>query len=234
MNPSTIFIVFSALVASSTPKSQCVAFLLPTRNNVEYDHPLSSLSLSSLSSSSWSTLASHRYRAAKRNNSCFGHSNDAVVVGGLTTTSTRVFASNPATSPSSSTVSSLTVAAAVSSAIVDLKRVLTRAYATFFNPMATSWYAPDVSFDDPLTSFTGVESYKNNVDMLAGRTMLGRVMFDDACIILHSVTGGEVTTEQQGREGSSGSNVHIADIVTRWTLRVTVKVLPWKPVSRHA
>lgn len=185
MNPSTILIVFSA--ASSTPKSRCVAFLLPTRNNVEYDHPLSSLSLTSLSS--------HRYRAAKRNKSCCGHGNDTVVVGGLTT-STRVFASNPATHPSSSTVSSSTVAAAASSAIVDLKRVLTREYATFFNPMVTSWYAPDVSFDDPLTSLTGVESYKNNVDMLAGRTMLGRVMFDDACIILHSVTGGEVTSKQ--------------------------------------
>ena len=86
--------------------------------------------------------------------------------------------------------------------------------------MIESWYAPDVSFDDPLTSLTGVGSYRDNVDMLAGRTMLGRAMFDGARIDLHSVTGGGILSEATGG---------IADVVTRWTLKVTVRVLPWKP-----
>jgi len=76
--------------------------------------------------------------------------------------------------------------------------------------MIESWYAPDVSFDDPLTSLTGVGSYRDNV----------RAMFDGARINLHSVTGGGILSEATGG---------IADVVTRWTLKVTVRVLPWKP-----
>jgi len=79
-----------------------------------------------------------------------------------------------------------------------------------------------VAFIDPLNNLSGVTAYKNNVDMLAGRTALGRVLFDDAGISLHSVTGGSV-----GEDGKSVEN-----IVTRWTLRVTVKILPWKPTAR--
>lgn len=52
---------------------------------------------------------------------------------------------------------------------------------------------------------------------------MGRLLFDDAGIVLHSVTGGEI-----GEDGSIG------DIVTRWTLRVTAKVLPWKPTARFS
>jgi hypothetical protein len=88
--------------------------------------------------------------------------------------------------------------------------------------MVESWYARDVSFDDPLTSLTGVDSYRANVDMLAGRTLLGRIMFEDAGINLHSVTGGEVVSNDDG-------SVLINDVVTRWTLKVTVKVFPWRP-----
>ncbi|KAL9181900.1 hypothetical protein ACHAXT_012243 [Thalassiosira profunda] len=102
-----------------------------------------------------------------------------------------------------------------------LKRVLTQEYLSFFNPMVDSWYKKDVTFDDPLTSLSGVDSYRNNVDMLAGRTLLGKLLFDGAGINLHSVTGGEIT-------GENGS-VAIGDVVTRWTLRMTLKVLPWKP-----
>lgn len=110
----------------------------------------------------------------------------------------------------------------LSNAITKLKRVLTQEYISFFNPMVDSWYAPDVTFDDPLTSLSGVNSYRNNVDMLAGRTLLGKILFDGASINLHSVTGGEISHVKNG-------SLQIADVITRWTLRVTAKVLPWKP-----
>ena len=103
-----------------------------------------------------------------------------------------------------------------------LKQVITKEYISFFNPMVDSWYAPDVTFDDPMTSLSGVDSYRDNVDMLAGRTLLGKVLFDGAGINLHSVTGGEVTVNENG-------TIEIADIITRWTLRMTVKILPWSP-----
>ena len=57
--------------------------------------------------------------------------------------------------------------------------------------------------------------------MLAGRTFVGKVLFEGAGIILHSVTGGEII-ERNGE-------VAVDDIITRWTLRVTAKVLPWTP-----
>jgi len=102
-----------------------------------------------------------------------------------------------------------------------MKQVLAKEYISFFNPMVDSWYAPDVSFDDPLTSLSGVDSYRKNVDMLAGRTLMGKILFDDAGINLHSVTGGAIT--------ETNGNIEIANVITRWTLRVTAKVLPWKP-----
>mmetsp|Transcript_7279 Transcript_7279/g.13572 ORF Transcript_7279/g.13572 Transcript_7279/m.13572 type:complete len:435 (-) Transcript_7279:275-1579(-) len=102
-----------------------------------------------------------------------------------------------------------------------LKRVLAQEYTSFFDPMVSSWYKPDVTFVDPLTSLSGVDSYRANVDMLAGRTLMGKLLFDGAGINLHSVTGGEIS--------ETNGNVEIADVITRWTLRVTAKVLPWKP-----
>ena len=75
-----------------------------------------------------------------------------------------------------------------------------------------------------MTSLSGVDSYRDNVDMLAGRTWMGKLLFDGAGINLHSVTGGEIT------ESASG-DVQVSEIVTRWTLRVTAKVLPWKPTA---
>ena len=38
--------------------------------------------------------------------------------------------------------------------VKNLKRVLAREYATFFNPMETQYYAKDVSFTDPMTSLS--------------------------------------------------------------------------------
>lgn len=58
--------------------------------------------------------------------------------------------------------------------------------------------------------------------MASRDSLLGSILFDDAGIVLHAVTGGEVNEN----DGS------IANIMTRWTLRVTVKVLPWKPTAR--
>jgi hypothetical protein len=108
--------------------------------------------------------------------------------------------------------------------IVELKRILAREYATFFSPMETQYYAKDVSFTDPLTSLVGVQSYQNNVDMLASRTLLGKLLFSDAGIVLHNIQGGHVNPD----DGT------IEDIVTRWTLRLTAKILPWKPTARFS
>ena len=44
-----------------------------------------------------------------------------------------------------------------------LKQVLEKEYITFFDPMVTSWYAPDVSFRDPMTSLSGVDSCENQL-----------------------------------------------------------------------
>ena len=105
--------------------------------------------------------------------------------------------------------------------IKNLKKVLYKEYTTFFSPMYKEYYKDDVSFLDPLTKLTGVSQYSNNVDMLAGRTLMGSILFDDASISLHSVTGGAIK-----EDGT------ISDIITRWTLRVTAKILPWKPKAQ--
>mmetsp|Transcript_23359 Transcript_23359/g.64800 ORF Transcript_23359/g.64800 Transcript_23359/m.64800 type:complete len:417 (+) Transcript_23359:140-1390(+) len=103
-----------------------------------------------------------------------------------------------------------------------LKKVLKREYISFFDPMRCEFYSDSVSFEDPMTSLAGVGNYKNNVDMLASRTLMGKFLFQDAGIVLHKVEGGEVNAE----DGS------ISNIITRWTLRVTAKALPWKPTAR--
>jgi len=104
-----------------------------------------------------------------------------------------------------------------------LKKVLEREYITFFDPMKTEYYEENVTFQDPMTSLSGVQSYKNNVDMLAGRTFLGSILFNDAGINLHSVTGGEVSSSDK-----------IDDIITRWTLSFQFKAIPWKPTARFS
>ena len=107
--------------------------------------------------------------------------------------------------------------------VLNLKKVLAREYTTFFNPMETKYYAEDVSFTDPMTSLSGVQSYQNNVDMLASRTAMGKILFSDAGIVLHNVKGGEIQ-----EDGSIG------EIFTRWTLRLTAKILPWAPTARFS
>jgi hypothetical protein len=108
-------------------------------------------------------------------------------------------------------------------AVEKLKLVLEREYLSFFSPMEKQYYSDKVSFDDPMTSLAGVDAYQNNVDMLSSRTLMGKLLFQDAGIALHSVTGGETSPD--------GS---ISNIITRWTLRVTAKVLPWSPTARFS
>lgn len=125
-----------------------------------------------------------------------------------------IFAINQSTSNESSKLSE---------DVLKLKKVLAREYITFFDPMETEYYAEDVTFTDPMTSLSGVDSYRNNVDMLASRTFLGKILFSEAGIVLHNVKGGEIK-----EDGSIG------DIITRWTLRMTAKILPWKPTARFS
>lgn len=116
---------------------------------------------------------------------------------------------------------SATVGNAIEEKVTELKRVLSKEYVSFFDPMETDYYKKDVTFDDPMTSLEGVQGYQNNVDMLASRTFLGSILFKDAGIVLHSVEGGSIK-----EDGS------IEDIITRWTLRLTAKILPWTPTAR--
>eukprot|EP01036_Dinobryon_divergens_P040801 gene40801-54002_t len=81
--------------------------------------------------------------------------------------------------------------------------------------MEKTFYESDVSFMDPLLDITGIDKYQSNVDMLAGRNMFGSLLFKDASIALHSIVK---PSENK--------------LMTRWTLRVTVKAIPWAPTAR--
>jgi len=96
----------------------------------------------------------------------------------------------------------------------DVMKCLEREYRSFFAPLEDAYYEAGVTFDDPLSSLAGLDAYRGNVDLLAGRTFLGGVLFDDAAIALHDVA-------------ENGAGVR-----TRWTLRVEFKALPWRPVAR--
>lgn len=124
----------------------------------------------------------------------------------------------------SSAASTTPTSSTIEENVNQLKKVLEREYVSFFDPMEREYYSPKVTFDDPMTSLAGVDSYQNNVDMLASRTLLGKILFDDAGIVLHSVTGGEVNPTDNS----------ISNIITRWTLRVTAKILPWSPTARFS
>ena len=128
-----------------------------------------------------------------------------------------------AATTASTTTASTTANNNLQSAVTDLKKVLEREYVSFFDPMERDYYSPTVSFDDPMTSLAGVDAYQTNVDMLASRTLLGKILFADAGIVLHSVEGGTIL-----------ENGQIENIVTRWTLRVTAKILPWSPTARFS
>ena len=138
---------------------------------------------------------------------------------------------NTVTTSSSSSSSSSSVQSTLPSgkkqvleaSIEKLKRVIEREYITFFNPMECDYYRNDVTFIDPLTTLTGIDSYLNNVNMLSGRTLLGSILFRDARIILHTITGGTVQYNE------NTSTLNIDNIITRWTLKFTFQILPWQP-----
>eukprot|EP00550_Attheya_septentrionalis_P003993 CAMPEP_0198290626 /NCGR_PEP_ID=MMETSP1449-20131203/8419_1 /TAXON_ID=420275 /ORGANISM="Attheya septentrionalis, Strain CCMP2084" /LENGTH=332 /DNA_ID=CAMNT_0043989149 /DNA_START=61 /DNA_END=1056 /DNA_ORIENTATION=+ len=114
-------------------------------------------------------------------------------------------------------------AVALQSSVQELKKVLAKEYMSFFSPMRTEYYSPGVTFLDPMTTLEGVEGYQKNVDMLASRTTLGKFLFQDALINLHSVEGGTTNIVNGVPK--------IEDLQTRWTLKVTAKVFPWKPTA---
>jgi Uncharacterized conserved protein (DUF2358) len=127
--------------------------------------------------------------------------------------------------------STSTSVAAIEVAVSQLKKVLEREYLSFFNPMETEWYSPQVTFEDPLTSLAGVDAYQKNVDMLSGRNLMGNVLFGnngDARIGLHTISGGNVY------QNSTDGSICISDIQTRWTLQFTFQALPWKPVPQFS
>ena len=123
----------------------------------------------------------------------------------------------------STTTTATSRRAALESSVAALKKVLQREYTSFFNPMEREYYEEDVIFYDPLATLSGIDAYQNNVDMLAGRTLLGSLLFEDATINLHTISGGTVD-----------DNFGISEIETRWTLGFCFKILPWKPTARFS
>lgn len=113
----------------------------------------------------------------------------------------------------------------------ELMKCLRREYTSFFSPMEKRFYSQDVQFVDPLNEFQGINKYQNNVDLLAGRTRLGSLLFTDASIAMHSVRIVNVGDVINGVTSSIGSGDDMR-IETRWTLQVTAKSLPWKPRAR--
>ena len=109
---------------------------------------------------------------------------------------------------------SFAVAAEQKSAVAKLMEGLRKEYDSFFQPLLPEFYNPEVSFADPLISFTGLEKYKNNVDMLAGKTPLGKACFTDCGLAMHGI-----------KETPTG-------LQTRWTLQFRFKLLPWAPLAQ--
>ena len=123
--------------------------------------------------------------------------------------------------------SSVTDISSLEASVDSLKRTLEREYASFFSPMERDYYADAVTFDDPMTSLEGIDAYQRNVDMLSGKNIMGKILFRDAGIVLHKVTGGTVTNDNNNK-------ITIDNLITRWTLRFTFQALPWQPTARFS
>eukprot|EP00965_Chrysotila_dentata_P150994 4989507-Pleurochrysis_carterae.AAC.1 len=93
-----------------------------------------------------------------------------------------ILACAPATAVSTSQVADSSFAERKEALIAGLKKE----YDAFFQPMEIQLYSKDVTFKDPLISFQGVEKYKQNVDMLAGVSAIGRACFSDCALIMHN------------------------------------------------
>jgi hypothetical protein len=116
----------------------------------------------------------------------------------------------------------------------ELKQVLAEEYTSMFNPMRREYYFDEVTFQDPLTRLEGIDSYQSNVDLLGSRSWLGSLLFENANIVLHSITGGDVSVDPSYAKSSSDSTQNqfrISELTTRWTLSLTFQALPWKPTA---
>lgn len=146
-------------------------------------------------------------------------------------------AATTTTTTTSNTNDELVLLQQVKDSVKELKQILFREYTSFFDPMYPEWYAYDVTFNDPLNSLQGVDKYRQNVDMLGGRSLFGKWLFSDASIVLHSVSGGEVSLSSSSSSSDDNGNdncsvVTISEMRSRWTLRFTFQPLPWKPTAR--
>lgn len=82
--------------------------------------------------------------------------------------------------------------------------------------MEMEFYDKSVTFEDPLISLTGPEAYKKNVEMLAGSNPVGKLLFSDSALTMHSVTVGPKPEQ----------------LSTRWTLQFRFRLLPWAPLAQ--
>jgi len=108
----------------------------------------------------------------------------------------------------------MAVASDTESKLDALSKCLQREYASFFNPMEKSFYSPDVTFEDPLITISGIDKYESNLKMLSGESMLGNFAFDGASLTLYRV-----------------DRLSELKLRSRWLLRLKVKFLPWQPVA---
>jgi hypothetical protein len=69
-----------------------------------------------------------------------------------------------------------------------------------------------VEFIDPLNKFRGIQKYKDNIQMLKESAL-----FTDASMDLHEARVVDAST-----------------VVTSWTLAMTFKAFPWRPVRTKA
>jgi len=103
-----------------------------------------------------------------------------------------------------------------------IKRSLASEYASFFTPLQSDIYCPDLVFTDPLSVVKGVSSYEKNIDLIAGRGLIGGLVFGEGRgrIYLHKI-------EDNLEDVDPGSEIY--NIRTYWTLKIGVKLLPWDP-----
>jgi len=141
----------------------------------------------------------------------FPHTSPFLLAPSFTPRSTSLASTPPPTTPPTSLNS-------LQSQASTLRKIIAKEYSTFFQPIYPEYYSPTVSFTDPMVSFTGLSKYESNIATIGGRNLLGSLLFgpSDSRIILHTITGGDVTS-------ASSSSPSFTDIVTRWTLTATFK-----------
>ena len=93
----------------------------------------------------------------------------------------------------------------------ELKIDLAKMFDLTYEPK-WSLYADDVVFTDPLNKFTGIQKYKDNINMLKDSPLFSGGKMD-----LHEIKVVDSTR-----------------VDTRWTLTMTFKAFPWKPVIPFA